>query len=493
MKDLKLGYIVLFAATWGLLLTAPINAQAKVTSEPTQLTVTRASDTTRTLTIFLRTTDPITSLQVTPLDLYRTDGVEIVPATAIKPVQPTVPIKANSLLTIPIKFDLSSIPSGEFNGKLLVRYQDDELIIPISLRMKDSWQRPLAVLVLGILLGMLLSSYRSQGRPRDEVLVRVSQLRTQIRTDEVLKEQPKQPFRKRIEEGLVDVEAALQAEQWDKARQAVEQQENVWLKWRKYRSEWLELLSRGVDELQHSLESMPKSSNYTQTVSLNLERAVKDSPSQDNPALFRDELESLRKQINHYLELQHDIGELKDLCNQLPDEPEELSDNQKNHESNIETCQREAQRLEREMNALYPTDENAYKDLEDRVKVAIDKHRELVKPEIATREGSTPISQAPPTPPVGNMSEEELFKKKFSKNLYPGERTRLRLFNWASYLVAVVFLAGAGFNQLYVSQPTFGANPWSDYFTLLAWGFGAEATRESVTKVVRDWGLPGLK
>jgi hypothetical protein len=62
-----------------------------------------------------------------------------------------------------------------------------------------------------------------------------------------------------------------------------------------------------------------------------------------------------------------------------------------------------------------------------------------------------------------------------------------------SYVIAVVFLAGAGFRQLYVDQPTFGANPWKDYFALLAWGFGAEATRDAVTKVVQGWGLPGFK
>ena len=29
----------------------------------------------------------------------------------------------------------------------------------------------------------------------------------------------------------------------------------------------------------------------------------------------------------------------------------------------------------------------------------------------------------------------------------------------------------------------------SDYFTLLIWGFGAEATRTAVTDMVRGWGL----
>jgi len=28
------------------------------------------------------------------------------------------------------------------------------------------------------------------------------------------------------------------------------------------------------------------------------------------------------------------------------------------------------------------------------------------------------------------------------------------------------------------------------HFVLMAWGFGAEVTRDSVTKVVKDWKLP---
>jgi hypothetical protein len=27
----------------------------------------------------------------------------------------------------------------------------------------------------------------------------------------------------------------------------------------------------------------------------------------------------------------------------------------------------------------------------------------------------------------------------------------------------------------------------------MAWGFGAEATRDAITKVVQSWNLPGLK
>jgi hypothetical protein len=34
---------------------------------------------------------------------------------------------------------------------------------------------------------------------------------------------------------------------------------------------------------------------------------------------------------------------------------------------------------------------------------------------------------------------------------------------------------------------SFGATPWRDYFALLAWGFGAETTREAGINSIRNW------
>jgi hypothetical protein len=72
----------------------------------------------------------------------------------------------------------------------------------------------------------------------------------------------------------------------------------------------------------------------------------------------------------------------------------------------------------------------------------------------------------------------------------PWPRLRLWLFVIVSFLVGWLLLAGAGFNELYVQKATFGANMFGDYLVLFAWGFGAEASRDAVTALVRGWGLP---
>ena len=70
-----------------------------------------------------------------------------------------------------------------------------------------------------------------------------------------------------------------------------------------------------------------------------------------------------------------------------------------------------------------------------------------------------------------------------------GPRLRLAAFAWGSVILALFLLVLVGFNELYAKNATFGAVWLTDYLGLLAWGFGAEATRASVTSLVQGWGL----
>ena len=58
--------------------------------------------------------------------------------------------------------------------------------------------------------------------------------------------------------------------------------------------------------------------------------------------------------------------------------------------------------------------------------------------------------------------------------------------------MALIFLIGAGFNGMYLKNETFGERPFRDYFSLLAWGLGAEASREAIASAIEDWGLADL-
>jgi hypothetical protein len=98
-----------------------------------------------------------------------------------------------------------------------------------------------------------------------------------------------------------------------------------------------------------------------------------------------------------------------------------------------------------------------------------------------------PIIEVPVSPATeaSSYSTDENPILKGVAVLIPSPNRRLQLFSFAGYLTTIVFLAGTGFNQLYLERSTFGADGLRDYFALLAWGFGAEATRSAVTNALR--------
>ncbi len=453
----------------GLSLAAGVDAQTGVTATPSQLVAAGMRGAVETRTLLLRASDLITDLQIIPLDLARAGGDAVLPAGAIQASLATDEIAAGGLLTVPVRVDLGGAPSGAFSGELLVSYHGGSLAVPLTVTIKDPWGLPLVFLIAGVGLGMGVSAYRSRGRLRDEALVRGGQLRAQMRGDAELA----RLFRSRIEAGLADVEAALQAEKWADAQAAVEQAEGVWLKWRRGRLDWLEQLAYHT-ELTERLENEPPVP-YVQAARRGLEDALRDGPGLEGPDKLRERLAALAQQINRYVQLGARLDALNKLLPSLPGDQ-------------VEEQRLKALGFQRRLGDLDPDDATTRQTLQTEVEAAIDElaRRPLesgaqsFSPKSVRDPGEIALHLLAPAP-----SARPLAAAKEAS----GARVRLRLFTWASYVIAVLLLAGAGFGELYVANGTFGANAWGDYFALLAWGFGAEATRAAITQMVRDWGL----
>ncbi|MEG4499829.1 hypothetical protein QUB05_22325 [Microcoleus sp. F10-C6] len=487
--SLKLVTIGLLVASLELLAPMSANAQGQVVAEPAQVTVSGMRGSLATRNIVLQTDTPINNLQLIPLDLNRSDGDSIFPAQAISVEKPSVSSTNQNLMMTLVKFDLNKVlRSGEFNGKLWLSYQGGEQVIPLTIKVKDHWFLPLLILLVGSALGISVSIYRTQGRPRDEILVRVSQVRIQMQDDaDFIKFEA---FKARVEAHLIDVKMALQGERWDEAKNAVQQAELVESKWLKGRADWLAQLGYS-DEIKQQLQDLDRSVPFVQTVHRSLEDALRDAPDLDSPVQLRDRLQELAEQVNSYLSLQAKIKKLHSLS-------EELSVEQ------AKNWQPKVQNLEQRIESLQPADLTKDANLRDEVEGAIAEITELLSQQ-ADMVDSTEldfgvnvtgaiakgvqirdimINLLGPAPSTSLLSWEEQAS---------GANVRLKVFTVSSYIIAIVFLAGAGFSQLYVDKPTFGNNPWNDYSALMAWGFGAEATRDAVTKVVQGWSLPGLK
>lgn len=477
----------LLSLTLGLVLVAPpAKAEPAVTITPSSVTVVgtqcpvffNCPPVKRHLLV--QTNQAIANLKILSLDLNRADGATVLPATAIRPILTATSVQPNQPLTVPVQFDLSVAHSGEFSGVLLAIYPDGQLTVPVIVRVKDHWLWPLLFLLLGVGVGIGVSAYRTEGRNRDEIVVQVGRIRTQIKADPELAKS----FQMKIDGYLIEVETALTNKRWEQAQQAVAQAQIVWDKWRKGREDWLALI-KSLASLGNSLENLNNpDAPYVQTVRTQLENIERQVSDKESPQQLSEDLINLRQQLVRYLQGQAKVNQFDTLRNELTElAPEE-----------DKSLRRISKSLQQELDSLSPTDPEAFKTWQQKVEDEIDRIDQMIRQQ-AGNEGARGqlLITARDFDDTSPSKLPDLVPDARPLQLNPVQATRnLIVFNWIGYAIAVALLAGVGFRQLYVEQPTFGAYGWSDYFALLAWGFGAEATRDAVTKVVRDWKLPGL-
>jgi hypothetical protein len=458
-------------------------AQSAIEATPSSLTLTGThclwGDCTQDHVLSIRSSDAIAPLEIVPLPLTRENGQNI--PSPLLPVTPVTPnVLANRVVSIPLKFNPDRLPSGEYKGELLLTYQGGVQRIPVLIQVKDAWLPPLLVLLAGVVLGVVVSAYREQGQPRDRVIVRIGQLRTQLLDDPQLEQAI--AFQEWIEDHLIDVEAALQRQQFAAAEAAIAEAETLWIKWRKGRADWLQLMAY-QEQLMEQVTQLGSSSNFGQTAMRQLSDRVKNMPM-NSPEQLRDQLEAIAKQTYQYAQIMPKMTKLSNLVQSLPNDPltDNFSELQRRFSqlslvsvTDVETL---ATRLAEALNQMIALEQEI--DGAIALLPAAPVHRGMEKVGRGGEIFAMPFAIAPAARP---LSLERQIQK---------ANVRLRLFLGASYGIAVIFLAGAGFVELYADKPKFGAAPWRDYFALLAWGFGAEAARDAVTKTVRNWQLPGV-
>jgi hypothetical protein len=468
------------------LLLPTSKAQAAIEATPSSLTLSGTHclwrDCTQNHILTLRSSEAIAQLEVIPLPLTRENGQSM--PSPLVPTKPTSSqVLANRVLSIPLTFDPDRLPSGEYKGDLLITYQGGVQRIPVIIQVKDSWLPPLLVLLMGVILGVIVSAYREQGQPRDRLVVRIGQLRTQLLADSELEKAI--AFQEWIEDHLIDVETALQRRQFAAGDAAIGEAEMLWVKWRKGREDWLRLMAY-QEELMQQVTQLGNN-NFGQAAMRQLGDVIKKMPLLSSPEQLRDQLEAIAKQLYQYAQILPKSTKLNNLVQALSNDDLPAS-------INIQELQKRVDRISlvdlsdtTTLSARLQENLNQMIDLESEIENAI-----ALLPAAPVSRGmekvgrggdifTMPFAIAPAARP---LSLDRQIEK---------ANVRLRLFVWTSYAIAVMFLAGAGFVELYADKPKFGATPWRDYFALLAWGFGAEATREAVTKTVKNWQLPGVK
>lgn len=468
LKSFKAKLAGLIIPILGLLSTNV--AYAQVEPNPINISGNR-SQSAVSKEVFIPTKAPINNVKIYPVNVQSNDGITF-PKGAITPQEPVM-IQSNQAY-VPIQFNLRNANSGEFTGRLLLIYGNERTEIPISIRVKDPWFVPVLILFSGTALGIMVSVYRDKGKPKDEVLVRMGRLRAQVQEDPEWEKA--KTFPQRMDTILLKVKIALEADDLEEAIAIVKQAENIWKRWIDGRGDWLALLDYS-QQLLEQLQAQNIANFEIQALIRELKDAINDAPDAENPDFFRDRLQKVAEQTNQFL-LSVNQAQLNKLLKDLPADqaekfkPEVMNLNQKikeNSSLNLQTYSLFQGQIEK-LKTKMTTSVNAenYSDLTE-------------KGVLSFLQLKLPIA----FPPVTNSTSQVQQVQEAG--------LRLQVFTLSSYAIAIIFLAGAGFSQLYVDNPTFGANPWKDYFGLMAWGFGAEATRDAITKVIQSWELPGLK
>ncbi|MGB3312295.1 MAG: hypothetical protein WBG32_19110 [Nodosilinea sp.] len=206
----------------------------------------------------------------------------------------------------------------------------------------------------------------------------------------------------------------------------------------------------------------------------------------ETPQTLKDDFSDVRRLLSQYRE-----GEL------LVEYLKEIRANANLPRAREDYWLRQFEFLEKSLQNLNPdassfqewktTVEAAKVTLEEDIVNAVKEQDKSVTRGIAGRSSGEVLSQVQPLPPGPSISA--VFRP---KQVAQADRN-LRWFNWISRIVAIALLAWLGMTELYGSNATFGANPMRDYFAVMAWGFGAELTRESVLRATQDLGLPLTK
>ncbi len=449
-------------------------AQTAVTplsADPITVMATRGAIETRTL--LLRAGQPISGVQIVTLDLPSIDGSTVLPAGVIQVSLPSDAIDHSGLLAVPLRFDLSSAPSGEFKGALIVSAPGSTVSVPVSVTVKDQPILPFVVLLAGVALGWGVSWYRSRGRPRDNALVKIGRFRARAQTESDLGA----PFRKRVDSLLIDAEALLRAEKWDAAGALIDDAEMLLDKWRKGRDDWQTQLAYH-EQLTRKIGNVSDAeSAYIRAIKAALDQAVQEAPDLSGPDELRRKLDPLAQQINDYLALAGLFARIDELLAPL------------RNTAGGPATQQKVDALIEQLHSLVPGDKAGYDAVRAEAEAII---ADLTQRQPArSREGDAVSKSILSGNAFALVSPPPLARALTSEQATDRAEWRLRFFTLGSMAIALVLVAGAGFIELYANKPAFGANVWGDYFTLLAWGFGSEATRAAVSDLVRSWNLPG--
>ena len=414
--------------------------------------------------IVLRSEEPLQKLRFIATDLQQEGGTAFFSGDRITARDLPEAIAANEARTAIVSFHLRSGNSGEFRGNLLLVHAEGELLLPAIVRIRDPWLYPFVLLLVGVALGYSVATYRGVLKTQDEIVARVGYLRAQVESDRELVS----TFRNHINRWLLAAEDAIAERNWEDARAALAKGREIWHKWRGDRGGWQQQLNARKTLLKAIKESEIAHSPFGRETIARLEQLHLEAPNCEGVRSLHQKLVEIRDRVYRYREGNH---LLKQCDRHVRDGSAVASDKQCN----------DVRELKDRLDGLWDASDEDFKDWQQEARSLLANVREDDgQPESSLDSGTNPtdpsIDSALVIPPVYAIAGVRVRRA----------RQRLWWFEMVGHAIAVSLLFATGFVKLYASNPIFGSNSTADYLALLAWGFGAEVTRDAIAEALRD-------
>lgn len=431
-------------------------------------------------------------------DLPDGDGDDVLPAGALAlqaGAGEDSAAEQGGVRPVDLQVSLGNAASGRYSGEALLMGGGIEAPVALEVAVKDRPWWPLATLLAGVVVGMAITWYRQQLGPRDRLLVAVDDLLREADRDELLRADARgADFRRRIDLHAADAGAAIRSRAYDGAQRNLALGRRTLDLWRRERPGWLQALDRR-DALAAALGDAwtpgDAPSPFVRDLEAALagalpallEQATTGALATDAGALaprYDGALRTINEWSGRYAAFGRGLDQARDLMAVAP--PTQAA-----------ALRTALVDMEGVFAALQPVsaagDPPRAATLEADLRKALAAAQALANAETRELAGPPrPAMEQAPLPPAPSWRPLD------AEIAAPERVARARARTWVAwvlgFVVAAGLLGGAGFQELYVDNPVFGARRWFDYFTLLAWGLGAEATSASIAGLLRSWDLP---
>lgn len=397
---------------------------------------------------------------------------------------------------------LRDVPAGQYHGYVLARPDSagyPAFLIPVSLTARHGPLGAFIILFMGVCLVFYLRYHRNRHLDRDQAWMRIDRAQATIVSDpEIAKAGGiARPFRHRFAELLTTAARSLQgggSSDVTDAQQTLDRTDELWRVWNDGRRNWvsgLQLDQETIARLTTHGSYPPSGSTATHHADTLLSATVQAYESAPGKALSAPQPGGSAAAVLTAEAYSTAAGARWTSAGRYADFLAELEKERANGPTGEEARKKLFVALDAALEAWQAADPPKADEIrnEHRAKIRAAKGapESFAAVDARSSTGNVPL-------PSGYVQEEwgELLPVEFQRSVQ-GAHNRWRTYASAVTMLVAAMLALLGLKETWGDNPTFGADPLSDYLAVAIWALGINVASLVVwAAFIREWKLPWL-